>query len=55
MWESDAEPQDDATREYSSWDRNNDGAGYSRAGTSNNWGNPSTNDVMCQCNQPARK
>ncbi|XP_036143952.1 DNA topoisomerase 3-alpha isoform X2 [Monomorium pharaonis] len=63
LWGSDsAEPQSDATNEHSSWtsnqeNRNNDGAGhFSRAGTSNNdWGNPSTNDVMCQCNQPARK
>ncbi|KYN28291.1 DNA topoisomerase 3-alpha [Trachymyrmex cornetzi] len=41
----------------SSWNRNNDSAGhFSGAGTSNNdWGNPSTNDVMCNCNQPARK
>ncbi|XP_012057921.1 PREDICTED: DNA topoisomerase 3-alpha-like [Atta cephalotes] len=38
------------------WNRNNDSAHFSGAGTSNNdWGNPSTNNVMCNCNQPARK
>lgn len=62
LWGSDSvESRDNVANEHSSWtssfDRNNDNAGHSsRAGTSNNnWGNPSTNDVMCQCNEPARK
>ncbi|XP_011696308.1 PREDICTED: DNA topoisomerase 3-alpha-like isoform X2 [Wasmannia auropunctata] len=62
LWASDsAESHDNnAENEYSSWtsslDRNNDGAGHPRVGTSNDdWGNPSTNDVICSCNQPARK
>ncbi|XP_011878275.1 PREDICTED: DNA topoisomerase 3 isoform X2 [Vollenhovia emeryi] len=65
MWGTDnPEPQDNAANEHSSWDRhngwdrNNGGTGnFSRVGNSSNndWGNPSTNDVMCQCNQPARK
>ncbi|KAL6262200.1 hypothetical protein P5V15_007297 [Pogonomyrmex californicus] len=59
VWASDNPvSQDD---DHSSWgsnmDRNNSGAGhFSRAVTSNDdWGNPSMNDIMCHCNQPARK
>ncbi|TGZ48421.1 hypothetical protein DBV15_02784 [Temnothorax longispinosus] len=57
LWVSDnAEPEDNAANEHSSW-KNNDGSGpFSHIGTSNyDWGNPSTNDVICQCNQPAQK
>jgi len=61
LWASDsAESQDNATNQQSSWvsnvDRNNGAGHFSGVGTSNNdWGNPSTNDVMCNCNQSARK
>ncbi|KAL0102558.1 hypothetical protein PUN28_018092 [Cardiocondyla obscurior] len=59
LWASDsAEPQNNTTNEQSrisNLNRNND-SHSSRVGTSNNNSrNPYTNDIMCNCNQPARK
>lgn len=66
LWASDnAESRNNTisvdTNRTSARDRNNsarDANRFSRAGTSNDdWGNTSTfvGDIMCQCNQPARK
>lgn len=63
LWATD-NAQSNATSGYSSWTstmgRNDGGAGSaghsSHTNTSNNdWGYASSNDVMCSCNQPARK
>ncbi|XP_018404081.1 PREDICTED: DNA topoisomerase 3-alpha isoform X1 [Cyphomyrmex costatus] len=54
LWGSDS-AESNTTNEHSSWEsswnRNNDGASTSN----NDWGNPSMNNIMCNCNQPARK
>ncbi|XP_067213930.1 DNA topoisomerase 3-alpha isoform X3 [Linepithema humile] len=60
LWASDgAEPQSSAATSSRVPALNRDDGSadhFSRVGTSNNdWGDSSTNDVMCQCNQPARK
>lgn len=65
LWASDSgESRASTTHEHSnrltSLSRNErsaeDSGHFSRATSDNNWGSStSSNDVMCQCNQPARK
>lgn len=58
LWASDSETQNDTTNDrVNRVDRSNNSAGHSSriAAPNNDWQVASTNDVMCTCDQPARK